>query len=173
MAYQSDYTGVFLPISVRFHAYLFIFIHAKTLLVSLLSLTYPHYVSRWCQYSNKIHGSIHIWVSAHLGEILRHLAWHLPQVFACYLPLISYIPLSLQTLHYGRICLLHGRKQTNGGKIRLSLWGISQYLSLNYVTCSNFTYHTQADLSSMNAASKSWSEVQKPHHDITYLLGTG
>ena len=47
-AYQSDYTGVFLPILIRFHAYLFIFIHGKTLLIFLLSLTYPHYVHRWC-----------------------------------------------------------------------------------------------------------------------------
>ena len=44
--------------------------------------------------TNKIHGSIHIWVTAHLGEILRCFAWHLPQVFACYLTLINYISLS-------------------------------------------------------------------------------
>ena len=38
----------FLHIMVRFHTYLFIFIHDKTLLVFMLSLTHPHYVCRWC-----------------------------------------------------------------------------------------------------------------------------
>ena len=37
----------------------------------------------------RIHGSIHIWVTNHLGEISRHLIWHLPQVFAYYPPLTS------------------------------------------------------------------------------------
>ena len=47
-AYQADYTGVFLPILVRSHAYLFIFIHGKILLIFLLPLAYPHYVHRQC-----------------------------------------------------------------------------------------------------------------------------
>ena len=55
----------FLHITVRFHTYLFIFIHDRTLLFFVLSLTHPHYVHRQSEYSNKIHGSIHIWVTAH------------------------------------------------------------------------------------------------------------
>ena len=38
----------FLLIMVRFHNHLFIFIHDKTLLIFMLSLTHPHYVCRRC-----------------------------------------------------------------------------------------------------------------------------
>ena len=43
-----------------------------------------------------IHGSIHIWVTNHLGEISRHLFWCLPQVFA------YYPPLTINSLHLYR-----------------------------------------------------------------------
>ena len=47
-----------------------------------------------------MHGSIHIQVTAHLGEISRCLTWHLPQVFAWYMPLINHIPYLLQMAEY-------------------------------------------------------------------------
>ena len=38
----------FLHIMVQFHTYLDIFIHSKTLLIIMLSLTHPHYICNWC-----------------------------------------------------------------------------------------------------------------------------
>ena len=38
----------FLHITVRFCTYLFIFVHGKTLLIFMLSLTHPHYVHNQC-----------------------------------------------------------------------------------------------------------------------------
>ena len=84
----------------------------------------------------KIHGSIHIWVTAHLGEILRCLTWHLPQVFACYLPLINYIPLYFTDITLWQSMPFSYRKQTGGGKRWLSCGGI--LASALYYVSSNF-----------------------------------
>ena len=106
----------FLHITVRFHTYLFIFIHDKTLLIYMLSLTHPHYVCRQCWYSNKIHGSIHIWVTAHLGETLRGLTWHLLQVSVYHLLLINYIPFSFRDIPQWQSTLSFHKGLTDGEK---------------------------------------------------------
>ena len=95
----------FLCTVVRFHAYLFIFIHGKTLFIFLLSLTHPPYVCNWGLDSNKIHGSIHIWVTAHWGKSLDTL----PDISPRYLPasyshlIIS--PFLSHTSHHDRVYL--------------------------------------------------------------------
>ena len=61
------------------------------------------------------------------GGTSRHLTWHLPQVFACYLPLMNYIPLSFTDITLWQNMPFLCRKQTGGGKIWLS-YGGPQYL---------------------------------------------
>ena len=75
------------------------------------------------QYSNNLCGSIHIQVTSHLGETLRCLTWHLPQVFVYYLLSINYIPLLLQTLYDDRLCLFLTRVGQMGEGAHASLWG--------------------------------------------------
>ena len=55
-----------------------------------------------------------------IGGTSRSLAWHLPQVFACYLPLINYIPLSFTDITLWQSMPFSYRKWTHGGKIWLS-----------------------------------------------------
>ena len=99
--FLNDDLLYFLPITVSFLTYLVIFTPDKTLLIFQLSLTYLFHVS------NKIPGSIPFQITAHLREISKHLTWHLPQVFACYLLLTAISLHLLQILHYDRIHLLH------------------------------------------------------------------
>ena len=90
-----------------------------------------------------------MWVTAHLGEILRHLAWHLPQVFPCYLPLINYILLSFTDFILWQSMPFSYRKQTSGEKRWLSCGGditICPLLHWFQLPC-----HSQAELSSMNS----------------------
>ena len=100
-------------------------------------------------------------------EISRCLTWCLPQVFACYLSLINYIPLSFTGITLWQSMPFSYRKQTGGGKIWSLLWGdisICPPLHQFQLPC-----HSQAELSSLNGL-KPWGEGQKLHHDIAFLL---
>ena len=107
--------------------------------------------------SNKIHGSIHIWVIAHLGEISGHLTWHLPQVFACCLLLTT---ISLHFLHYTMTdYAFFAEKVNRWGKDMASLWG-----NLNICPCLywlELPCHSQVELFSISSL-KVWGNVQKP-----------
>ena len=156
----------FLHITVSFHAYLFIFTHDETLLIFLLSLTYPFHAYKWSWNSNNIHGSIHIWVTTHLGEISRCLARHLPQVFTCSLPLINYIALSFTDVTLWQSMPFSYRKQTSGEKKWLSCGGILVF-ALHCIgsNLSVITRHTWPSWMALRHGGG-----QKLCHDIAFLL---
>ena len=131
---QNNQRLCFLHIMVSFHTYLVIFTHDKTLLIFLLSLTYPFYACNWSYNSNKIHGSIHIQVTAYLGVISRHLARHLP--LACYPPLINNVSISFTDTTLWQSMPFSYRKQTCGEKRWPSCGGILVF-SLHCIS-SNF-----------------------------------
>ena len=109
---------------VSFLTYLIILTPDKTLLIFWLSLTYPFHVYNQSQNSNKINGSIHIWVTAHLGEISKHLTWHLPQVFAYYL-LLTIISLHFYRHYTMTEYAFFTEKADRWEKDMASLWGTS------------------------------------------------
>ena len=59
------------------------------------------------------------------GEILRHLVWPLPQVFACHLPLINYTHFSFTDITLWQNMTFSCKKQTSGKKIWLQCGGTS------------------------------------------------
>ena len=132
----------------------------------MLLLTHPHNVHRWCQYSSKIHGSIHIWVTAHLGKTLRCLVWYLPQVFVYHLLSINCIPFLLQTSYYDGLHLF-SQGVDRWGKEMALMWGsLTICPSLQQFHISSLT---PAELSSLTSL-KAWGESQRIHHVITFLL---
>ena len=109
----------------------------------------------------------HLGHCSQVGEILRHLAWHLSQVFACYLPLINYIPLSFTDFIPWQSMPFSYRKWTGGGKEMAPLWGnINICPSLHQL---QLPCHSHVELSSLNSL-KAWGKGQKLHHDIAFLL---
>ena len=115
-----------------------------------------------------IHGSIHIWVTAHLGESPSGLAWCLPQVFAYYLLLtIISISLSFTDIRLWLNMSFFAEKVDRWGKDMASLWenfNICPQLHWLELPC-----HSQEELFSKRSL-KVWGDAQKPHPDIAYLL---
>ena len=106
-------------------------------------------------------------VTAHLREILRYLAWCLPWVFACYLPLINHIPLSFTDVTLWQSMPSFYKKWTGGGKRWLPCGrNISIWLLLHQF---QLPCHSQVELSSLNSL-KAWAEGQKLCHDIAFLM---
>ena len=95
-----------------------------------------------------------------------HLTWHLPQVFACYLLLTAIFLYILQTSHYDRIHLLCG-KSRQVGKRHGFLVGEPQHLPPTSPAQTSLSYSGRIVL---HKQSQGLGEVQKPCHDIAYLL---
>ena len=144
--FLNGYLLCFLLITVSFLTYLIIFTPDKTLLIFQLSLTYP------------IHGSIHIWVTAHLGEISRHLAWHLPPgIFACCL-LLTTVALHFYRCYTMTEYAFFTGKVDRWGKDMASVWG-------NLNICPSLYWlelpcHPQVELFSISSL-KVWGECTK------------
>ena len=68
---------------------------------------------------------------SHLGETLRHLIWHLPQVFICYLLSINYI-LFLQIQHDDQLCLLFAPGSDRLGKDLAHYYGGTSIFAPHY-----------------------------------------
>ena len=115
---------------------------------------------------NNLHGSIHIRVTSHLGETLRCLVQHLPQVFVYYLLSINYITILSQTLHDDRLCLFLTRVGQVGERAHLTV-GVPYHLPP--LQQFHITSITQLELSSLTSL-KTWGEKQKACNDITFLL---
>ena len=140
-------------ITVSFYPYLFISIYGKALLIFMLSLTCLVIPINNIITPNNLHGSIHIQVTSHLGETLRHLIQYLPQVFVCYHMMMYYAFFSLGSDRWGKdLAPLWGH---------LTICPPLQQFQLPSIT--------QLELSSMMSL-KAWGEKQKVHHNITYLL---
>ena len=102
---------------------------------------------------------------SHLGETLRCLIWHLPQVFICYLLSINYI------LFYRYKMLTNYAFFSQGshrwGKDLTLLWGhLNIWPSLQQF---HITSITQSELSSLTSL-KAWGDKEKFHNDIAFLL---
>ena len=100
------------------------------------------------------------------GEISRCLAWHLPQVFACYLLLTTI------SLHFYRHFTMteyafFAEKADRWGKDMASLWGNLNICPLLYWL--ELPCHSQAELFSIRSL-KVWGNIQKPCCNIAYLL---
>ena len=65
------------------------------------------------------------------GEISKHLTWYLRQVFACYLLLMNYIPLSFIVITPWQNMTSSYKKQAGGEKIWLPCGGTSIF-ALNF-----------------------------------------
>ena len=102
---------------------------------------------------------------SHLGETLRCLIWHLPQVFVCYLLSINYIP-PFYRYHMMTDYSFFLQGSDRWGKNLALLWGC-----LNI--CPSLQFHilsiTQLELSSLTGL-KAWGHKEKFYNDITFLL---
>ena len=164
---SNEYLVHFLPIAVSFLTYLVIFTPDKMLLIFQLSLTSLFHVLQLKLKLKQDSMFLFIsWVTDHLGEISRCLAWHLPQVFAFYLPLII-ISLHLYINHMMTKYSFFMNKVERWKRDLASLWG-------NFNICPHldhfeFPCHSPAELNSVSSF-KVWVNTQEPCHDITYLL---
>ena len=102
----------------------------------------------------------------HLGEISKCLAWHLPEVFAYYPPLI------INSLHLYRNHMMtkfafFSNRAERWKRDLASLWG-----TLDICPCLDhleLPCHSPVELSSLSSF-KVWGNTKEPHHDIAYLL---
>ena len=100
------------------------------------------------------------------GEISRCLAWHLPQVFAYYPPLIIN-SLHLYRNHMKTEYAFFANKAKRWKRDLTSLWG-------NFDVCSHcdhleLPWHSPVELISVSSF-KVWGNIQEPCHNIAYLL---
>ena len=109
-------------------------------------------------------GSLLTW-----GETSRCLAWHLPQVFACHLPLINYIPLSFTDITLWQSMPFSCKKQTSGAKIWLSYGGTSTF-ALCYI---GFNFPVTPRQNCPPWMALKFGGGQKHHHNIAFLLVWG
>ena len=101
-----------------------------------------------------------------MGESPNGLAWHLPQVFACYL-LSTIISLYLlQTSHYDQICFLCG-KSRQVGKGHGFLVGELQHLSPTPLAGTSLSFSGRIIL---HKWPQGLGDAQKPCCNIAYLL---
>ena len=120
--FSNDNLLCFLLITVSFLTYLIIFTPDKNT-TDLLAITDISISCLWSKLKLKQDS----WFYSHLGHcslggISRCLAWHLPQVFACYLPLTTI------SLHFYRHYTVteyafFTEKADKWGKDMASLWG--------------------------------------------------
>ena len=101
-----------------------------------------------------------------MGETLRCLIWHLPQVFVYHLLSINCIPFLLQTSHHDRLCLLLSRVRQVGEGDDLTVGEPHHLPPLQQFHIPSIT---PAELSSLTSL-KAWGEKQKIYHNITFLL---
>ena len=103
---------------------------------------------------------------SHLGETLRYLVQHLPQVFVCYLLSINYIPLSCR-YHMMTDYAFFSQGADRWGKDLSLLWGMPHHLPpLQEFHISSIT---QSELSFLTSL-KAWGDKQKSCNDIAFLL---
>ena len=103
---------------------------------------------------------------SHLGETLRCLIWHLPQVFVCYLLSINYIPLFYRYYMMTDYAFFLQGSDTWGKDLAL-LWGhLNICPSLQQFHISSIT---QSELSSLTGL-MAWEDKEKFSNDIAFLL---
>ena len=110
------------------------------------------------------------WFYSHLGHhssggISRHPAWHLPQVFACYLfPTIDF-PFLLQRLITE--FEFFNNREDRWGESMMAFWGSLNICPLLHHM--DLPYHMAGELLSISHF-KIWGDIQKPHNGMAYLL---
>ena len=154
----STYCGKFFHILV-------IFTPDKMLLISQLTR------HNFLMFVSKLKLKQDSWLYSHLGHhsaggISRHLARHLPQVFACYLfPTINF-SLLFRDFMMTEFEFFANREERWGDSMR-ALWGnLCICPLLDHV---DLPYHTAGELLSISHL-KVWGDTQKPHNGMAYLL---
>ena len=95
-----------------------------------------------------------------------HLAWHLPQVFACYLPLTIDFSCFYRDSTMTEFAFFDSKEESWGANMR-ALWGdlsICPHLVYLELPC-----HTLGELLSISHL-KVWGDTQEPRNDMAYLL---
>ena len=154
----NEYSTHFLLNVVSFLIYLIIFTPDKMPLIFRLSLTFPFHVYIEVKTQTRfmvlfISGSL-----THLREISRHLAWHLPQVFAYYPPLI------INSQHiYGNHMMTEFAFLSNRAerwkRDLATLWG--NFDVCHHLNCLELPGHSPAELISVSSF-KVWRNTTWP-----------
>ena len=165
---QNQWRLYFLHITVRFHAYLFIFTYGKTLLIfcyhrhiHLMSVIEVKTQTRFMVLFTS--GSLLTWGNLQIPCLAS------PWVFACYLPLINYIPLSFTDLTLWQSMPFFCKKQNSGGKIWFSCGGTSTFA----LCCIAFNFPVTPRWNSppWMALRLGWEAKTLPQH--CFLISTG
>ena len=115
--------------------------------------------------TNKVHGSIHIWVTNHLGETSRCLTQHLPQVFAHY-PLLVINSLHLYRNHMTEFAFFLNRAE----RWKRDLATLCENFDVcPHLNCLELPSHSPAELISVSSF-KIWGNTLEPYQDLAYLL---
>ena len=156
----------FQPITVSSYTYLVISIHDRTpriplLLPTCLIMPIDKVIIQTIFMVLFTSGSF-----SHLGETLRCLIWHLPQVFICYPPSPNYI-FFLQILHDDWLCLLYARLWYVGEGPCL-IMGVPQHLPL--ITAISYFIHNPVGALLPHQPKGLGGHKEKCCNDIAFLL---
>ena len=160
---------VFLHITVRFHDYLFIFIHGKALLIfcyhqhiHLMSVIEVKTQTRFMVLF--ISGSLLTW-----GKSLDASPGISPRYLSVTYSQLTISPSLLQISHHDRVCLLLAKSRPMEKRYGSNVVDINICPLLHRFQIPSLS---QVELSSLKSL-RAWGERQNSCHDITFLLVVG